>query len=173
MNWKYTAIGTGATALATLLATTPARHPDAGVTSPPARSTPTTDVQQEAERLGARLRDVTRYEEPSRNPFRFEAKPASKLPTNVVSAPAEPPAASEEAPARPVPALTLIGTVFDGPDASKPTTAILSTPGGVLLVREGDLIGSDLRVAKVDAEGVAVEATSGTLSFTIRFPSPR
>jgi len=175
MNWKYTAIGTGVTALATLLATGPARYPDRGMTRPPAAagSSPAVDVQQEAERLEARLRHLTRYEEPSRNLFRFEAKPASEVPPPAAGAPEEPPAPPAEAPAQPLPALTLIGAVFDGPDVSKPVTAILSTPSGVLLVREGDLIGSDLRVTTLDAEGVTVESTAGAPSFTIRFPSSR
>jgi hypothetical protein len=176
MNWKYTAIGTGATALATLMATTPARWPDAGATVPAAaRSTAASpDVRQEAERLAARLREVTRFEEPSRNPFRFEAKPVSTLPVRAGGgAPEEAPPVGEEAPGQTPPALTLIGAVFDESGGSKPVMAILSTPSGVLLVQEGDRVGPELRVTNVDAEGVTVEPAGGASSFTIRFSQTR
>jgi hypothetical protein len=158
MNWKYTVFGTGATALATLLATTtPGRLGDTGTAQRPPEApsaAQAVDVQREADRLGVRLGAVPRYEAPTRDLFRFASR---RAPAAVPQPAAEPPAPPPVERAVPSPPMVLIGTAADG-GAAGSVTAILSTPGGVLLVREGDVVAPDYRVAKVTADTVTLES---------------
>ena len=85
MTWKTYAAVSGATVLAGWLASAPPSNtpaPSATSRRPQAsnaRSTAAIDIQEEAARLQARLREEPVYREPSRNPFRFgEPTPVSR-----------------------------------------------------------------------------------------------
>ena len=53
-------------------------------------------------------------------------------------------------------------------------TAILSSPSGVLLVREGDVVLGDYRVGRIESEAVELVKTDGsTLRLTLSNPKPQ
>jgi hypothetical protein len=81
MDWKSTAAISGAGLLATWFFSMPAVQPPATNPIAPAAGAPqasatTIDIQQEAARLQLRTHRESRYNETSRNPFRFGARPA-------------------------------------------------------------------------------------------------
>lgn len=154
MTWKSTAVVSGLGLLATWLAsgpqysTPPGAAPTAATAQRAVSSHP--DIEEQAERLGAALRPQASYDEPSRNLFRFGAR--------VTRAPAvTPPAVTEESPPVPPPPalrITLSGIATDTVNGREQRTAILSTPSGVLLVREGDEVAGQYRVGSINAEAV-------------------
>jgi hypothetical protein len=62
------------------------------------------------------------------------------------------------------PPLSLIGFASEG--AAR--TAIISGFGDLFLVKEGDPIGGQYRIVRIEADGVVVTSTSGEVTFTIR-----
>jgi hypothetical protein len=170
MTWKSYLLASGATTLiATYLASGPVMEPDAAqpANSASARSNAARDIEEQAVRLQSRLRERTAYAEPSRNPFRFNGRRAARTGDGNALAAAEPliaaaPLARPQAP----PAITLSGVAADVVDGKTQLTAILSTPQGVLLVKEGDAAGPLYRVAKI--EDTAVELVSSVDGSTRR-----
>jgi hypothetical protein len=174
MNWKSTAIVSGAGLLATWLGwnSQPAPH----VASAPARvavraprpNTP--DIQQQAAKLQSRVRGISEFREPARNPFKFGARPLRSA-TSVT--PAAPRAAL--APSAPLPApppslqFSLSGIASDAVDGATTRTAIFSTPTGVVLAKIGDSLGSGYRVGKIEESAVdIIDADGGVRTLTLR-----
>jgi hypothetical protein len=174
MTWKSYLLASGAGVVATYLASGPVRHVETVATPRPAaaaRGRTAPDIQEQAMRLQSRVRQPVAYREPSRNPFRFSKGRA--WPPAVAEAPAAPlppAAATASEPVAPaLPAITLSGIASDEVGGAIQRTAILSTPGGVLLVREGDALGAAYTVGKVldaSVELVAADGTVRRLSFT-------
>src|SRR5437870_3456926 len=142
MDWKSTAVISGAGVLATwFFSMPPAQQPVSVPVPPTARaqsaSPSAIDIQQEAERLQLRTPQQPHYSEPSRNPFRFseprqpQRAPAAAAP--VVTAPVAPLPP-------PPPQITLDGVASDTIDGVMQRTAILNTNAGVVLAKEGDQV---------------------------------
>lgn len=162
MNWKSYTVVSGATVLAGWLASTPPSTAPAAVQAPgaeppPAESVPT-DIEMQAMRLQARLRAERTYVAPSRDPFRFAPRRQPAAPAvgdqSVAALPG--PRAVDAVPA--APRVTLAGIAEDQVDGRTQRTAVLSTPAGVLLVREGEEILGYYHVARVEAEAVELVA---------------
>src|ERR1700752_463499 len=79
MDWKSTAVIAGAGILATWFFSLPPRPPPAGAVAPAARVPQTSasriDIEKEAARLQVHRVEGPHYTQPSRNPFRFNARP--------------------------------------------------------------------------------------------------
>jgi hypothetical protein len=158
MTWKLTA----AAGVATITATWLASHAPVGRPAVPRSTAPSVartelaaaEIQREADRLHSRLAQVTAYRGPARNPFEFRERPV------VTRAPRpEPVMTIEELPGEDVvgPAtlrLTLAGIAEDTVGEELVRTAIISTPGDVLLVKLGDRVGDQFTVAAIDADAV-------------------
>lgn len=163
MDWKSTAVISGAGILATWVFSMPATHPSATVgVAPSIRALQGTaaasiDIQREAARLQMRVHhapsDVASSES-SRNPFRFGGRPARAAATRPVgtSAPAQPAPVIPQAP--PPPRLTLDGIATDMVGDQPQRTAMLNTDAGVVLAREGDDVAGQFRVTKIATDAV-------------------
>jgi hypothetical protein len=175
MSWKSYAVVSGATVLAGWLASTPPSNTPAATAPaarrPAARDVPASDIEREAERLQVRVRREVEYTQPQRNPFRFgAARPnvdrGGDLPA---PAPAPPPVAVPVV--APPPPVTLSGIAEDQKGQQVERTAIFSSPAGVLLVREGDLVLGDYRVGRIESEAVELVKSDGTtLRLTLSNP---
>ncbi len=111
------------------------------------------------------MRQEAAYTQPQRNPFRFgAARPLVSLAADAAGTglsaetliPAVPPA----------PQISLAGIAEDQVEQRVERTAILSSPDGVLLVREGEDVLGKYRVAKIESE--AVELVSHADGTTLR-----
>jgi hypothetical protein len=167
MTWKSYAVVSGATVLAGWLASTPPANAPATSTLAPSqpssrRAAPSSDIEQEAARLKARVRRETGYTQPQRNLFRFGA--ARRIASAEVNIPEAASPADTFVPAVLPPApVSLSGIAEDQVDQRVERTAILSSPAGVLLVREGDDVLGQYRVAKIESEAVElVQLADGT-----------
>jgi hypothetical protein len=130
------------------------------VRSASSRPNSANDIEEQAVRLQSRLRARSSYVEASRNPFRFNARRATNS-GNGESAPAQPQISASpiiQPPALPV--IRLSGVAADEVDGSTQLTAILSTPQGVLLVKEGDAAGPLYRVGKIEESAVELVSVS-------------
>jgi Tfp pilus assembly protein PilP len=174
MTWKSTAIVTGATALVGWLASPLPHAPAVSVVAPRSQVTqvvPSSDIEHQAARLRARLRDEASFKEPSRDPFHFAARAAQSQPRSQASRLAE--FNSAPAPVPQVPLVTLSGLATDVVDGTTQRTAILSAPDGVLLVHEGDSVVGLYRVGKIDDETVdLIRDVDGQL-LRLRLANPR
>ena len=156
MDWKSTAVISGAGILATWFFSMPPTHaPVAAVTPAPrvvgARSAPSRiDIEREAQRLQSRPRPEVHYTEPSRNPFRFSERREPTRPTTGVRV-APPPL--PVAPPIPPPMITLDGIAADNARGQEQRTAILHTDAGVALAKEGDIV-AGYRIDKIAADAV-------------------
>jgi hypothetical protein len=152
MDWKSTAVISGAGILATWFFSMPPTSTPARAVAPAARVPQTTaskiDIEKEAARLQVRRLEEPHYTEPSRNPFRFNARPEPARATAgivpVAPVPVLPP---------PPPRITLDGVAADTMDAQPQRTAILNTDTGVVLAKEGDEV-AGYRVQKIAADAV-------------------
>jgi Tfp pilus assembly protein PilP len=158
MTWKSTTVAGLATVAATWLASyaPTGRHAAPGSTVPSAARTASAaeEIQREADRLHARLSQVTAYRDPARNPFRFvRPRPTYEAarPDPAITVEDLP---HESSPSPPTLRLTLAGIAEDTVDGQQVRTAIISTPGDVLLVKVGDRIGDQFTVAAVDVDAV-------------------
>ena len=168
MNWKSSTLATGAALLAGYFVTGPSSNlpgslmpaqPREVRSAPPAPS----DIEEQAAKLQARLRQEALYREPARNLFRFAqrapaARPAPRVePPPAIELPVTPPAPL------PLP-IRLVGIAVDG----DVRTAILSTPSGVILAKVGDeALG--YRVSGISDDGVTLvnPADGTTLPLTL------
>ena len=177
MSWKSYAVVSGATVLAGWLASTPPANAPAGaaaVSRPAApRRVPVSDIEQEADRLQVRVRREIEYTQPQRNPFRFGAARAVVGDEPGGDVPAAAPVSIEPpeviAPVATTPPLKLSGIAEDERGERLERTAILSSPFGVFLVREGDVVPGDYRVGRIEPEAVELVKDDGTtlrLTFT-------
>ena len=167
MNWKSTAVVSGATLLATWFGwTTTPTHERAAAAAPPRDTRPVgaVDIQQQADRLQIRMRAEADYRDPSRNPFRFGRTTAPVR----VQRPEPPVAVAAQTVVPPPPALTLSGIATDTVDGKVLRTAIITAPSGLLLVKEGDRV-ADYTVTRVEDAAVELAAPDGatrTLTLT-------
>lgn len=157
MTWKSTAVVSAAGLFATWLASAPPlrRPPAPAPTSPTAARTEAVaaEIQEQASRLHVRIQEVIEYREPSRNPFRFSAR-IQTLPAPVASAPQPESEPMTSVPARPTLLLALAGIAQDTIDGRTVRTAIMSMPDGVQLVKEGDVVAGQYKVAAIGADAV-------------------
>lgn len=175
---KGTALVSGATVLATWLASTPmpsslmtpstanapvqapsaARHVDPAAVD---------DLGPEAERLARRVAEVASFSAPARDLFRF--RPAPPASTPVSAAPPVVDVAPVAAPAPAPPPFVLTGIAEDRQGDVIVRTAIVSGPGDLWLVKAGDTVDGRFQVTAVDADAVEIiRADTGTpvrLSF--------
>jgi hypothetical protein len=167
MDWKSTAVISGAGILATWFFSLPASHsPATGATTPaahaPQAAASTIDIQREAARLQVRVHPEQSYVGSSRNPFRFGARPAQGARPVGTSAPAQPAPVVPQAP--PPPRITLDGIATDMVGDQPQRTAILKTDSGVVLAREGDQVAGQFRVTKIAADAVElVQISDGSV----------
>jgi hypothetical protein len=170
MSWKSYVAVSGATVLAGWLASAPPSNAPEDAASVPARrpdasgGTAASDIEREAERLQVRVEREVTYVEPQRNPFRFGGRRMEPAGGDVPD-----PVRPEPQPAMPLavvppppPPLSLSGIAEDQKGDRLERTAILSSPSGVLLLREGDTVLGDYRVARVESEAVELVKTDGT-----------
>ncbi|HEU4693511.1 MAG TPA: hypothetical protein VFS23_34345 [Vicinamibacterales bacterium] len=172
MTWKLYAFTSGGAvifaAVAAIVAPTP-RTQSAPVATPQAidSSGAVVDLGAQAERLRAKLAEVSTYRQPSRDAFRFGA--ASR---RVVES--APPAVTELPPAVITPSrppYALAGMATTMVDGVAQRTAILSSLQGVSLVKEGDLLDAGYRVTSIADDAVTLESTSDGSTSTLRLPS--
>jgi hypothetical protein len=169
VTWKSYAVVSGATVLAGWLASAPVSNvpdPAASVRRQPAGPSdiPASDITREAERLQVRVRREVEYTQPRRNPFRFGAgRPDAERGGDIPDpAPPTPPPPIAVPPVAPPPPVSLSGIAEDRDGSRVERTAILSSLSGVLLVREGDAVLADYRVARIESEAVELVKTDGT-----------
>ena len=164
MNWKSTAVLSGASLIATWFGVSmgPQRTPQSPGPQPPRLAASTvaavTDIQQQAARLHARLQTPSDYRSPVRDPFRFGVKTAPPPPRPAIK---PTPIAEITTPVRPSPPIVLAGISTDVVDDMTLRTAILSTPGGVQLVKEGETFES-FRIGKIDDESIELIEGDGS-----------
>jgi hypothetical protein len=168
MTWRLYALVSGGAFLATYLLSTPATAPRANQSAAPqpsVRRTPDeVGIEELAARLQARVSAQASYREPGRDPFHFVAPQARE-----VNSP-KPQAQAVEAPVvRVLPVITLAGIATDQIDGVEQRTAVLSTPAGILMVREGESVAGLYVVVKIDEESIELEATADASRRTLRF----
>lgn len=149
-NWKAAAtVVTGATALAGWLASPPEPATTRVARSAaPAPSAVSTSIEEQATRLGDRLRSTAGFAPPQRNPFRFEPVAPPPRPQAATAAPAAAEAAQPVVP-EPFP-FRLSGTARDdGPEATVWTAILAGGTSGLVLARVGDTVGGVYRVEAV------------------------
>ncbi|MSO46314.1 MAG: hypothetical protein EXQ59_06060 [Acidobacteria bacterium] len=170
MNWKATVAVSGATLLAGWIAsappapTTPSAVPSSSQS--PRTAAAGSDISELAARLQTRPRQDAGYGEPERNLFRFGPnRPVrSEAPEPIVSAP--PPL--EILPQAPPPLpISLSGVASDSEGERTVRTAILSSPGGVLLVKEGEEVLGQYRVGAIGEDSVELTRLSDGTALRI------
>ena len=178
MTWKSYAAMSGATVLAGWLASTDPSNAPADVseqagagpgvargsqtlmTSSAAAPTPT-DIELQAMRLQARLRTARDYPQPVRDPFLFAPSRAPAAPAQAARPVADVPPPLPVNLGPPAPQIALSGIAEDQVDGRSVRAAILSTPTGVLIVRDGEEILGFYRVARIESEAVELVPIGG------------
>jgi hypothetical protein len=164
MNWKSTAtIGVVSGTLVTLLATASPSVNRQREAPPPATLI---DLQQgaalsaETARLRQTPRPQTALSESTRNPFAFGH--AAAAPHIARSGATEPLAALPSSDAsRRLPTFTLVGLAEDRSSGDTVMTAILSSPGALQFVKQGDLVEGGYRVAAITSDSVELLGDDG------------
>jgi len=166
MTWKSTAVVSAAGLFATWLASAPPLRPpppSAYASSPTAARTEAVaaEIQEQASRLHVRIQEAVAYREPSRNPFRFSARIHAR-PAPVTSNPQPQPDGEPmtSAPVRPTLLIALSCIAQDTIDGRTVRTAIISTPDGIQLVKEGDMLAGQYKVVAVGADAVELARVS-------------
>jgi hypothetical protein len=129
--------------------------------SPPAIDTSGAALEADIARLHDRLRP-TASPHLGRDLFQFAA---ARPPVTTQSAPTAPEPLPLPAPAPP-PRLTLIGVAQDGAESAAVRTAIISTPGQLFLVKEGDEVtsaGARYRVTRISENAADLSAADQTM----------
>lgn len=167
MTWKtYVIVSAVPTLVATYLvanppATTPPRAPAAGQRATPPELAPALDIAEQASRLQTRVRGEIEYQEPSRNPFRYAARrPAPRASDPEREAVVEEPEITPPVPEPP--SITVAGIATKTVDGTSRRTAVLITATGPIEVNEGDPVGAEYRVVRIEADAVELAATDGT-----------
>jgi hypothetical protein len=159
MTWKLYAVVSAGAFVATYLLSTPksegVRPAQAGVSASAGQTKAAADIQELAARLHVRVPSAGTYREPRRDPFNFETRPQR------IAAPAfVPPPMVAAAPVPVLPSVTLSGIASDTVDGAVRRSAVLSTPAGVLIVREGESVGGLYTVVSIAEESIELEATA-------------
>jgi len=170
MTWKSYLGVSGATVLAGWFASSPPSNvPATSGSTQPERSAAVpaaaADIEEQAARLQAGLRLEAAYREPERNPFRFGAKHMGQ-PAREGFAPVPSPVEAV-VPVPSAPLVTLSGIAEDQVGERTERTAILSSPSGVLLVREGEDVLGKYRVAKIEADAVELADLTGSIQIRL------
>ena len=174
MTWKSYVAFSSAGVLATYLFSTPTPvAPDRAAATRPAASAAAgvpADIQEQAQRLQARTAPDAEYHEPSRNPFRFGVQPAVAVTPRVPQQPvAEPIDLTPVEPLPERPPVRVSGIASQSVNGVRQRTAILATPSGLVTVREGDAVGTEYRVTRIEDDAVQLVTTDGTpLRITVR-----
>jgi hypothetical protein len=176
MTWKSYALVSGAGVLSMwFVAAPPSRMPGRVTPTQPraaaGAAAAAVDIEEQANRLQARLQQEALYREPGRNLFRFAPKPE---PRPAAAAPEVPVPAVPQLPAPPPPLpMRLAGVAVDQNGDAIVRTAILSTFSGVVLARPGDEILDRFRVTAVEEEAVdLVTLADGTpVRLTLKNPN--
>jgi hypothetical protein len=167
MTWKSTALVSGATLLAGWLAserpappvpTTPRSAAARSPRTPAAES----DIERQATRLQGRVQHVTEFAQPDRNLFQFRASAPARTAaaSTAAAAAAAPPPPPPAAPVLPPPPRLSLSGIATNPEGDKTVrTAVLSSPGGVLLVHEGDDVLGQYRVESISDDAVQLTRT--------------
>ena len=169
MNWKWTALVSGAGLVATWFGAASSPNRAAATVAPsataPVVSASARDIQEQAAHLQAAMRAHAEYVPPVRNPFAFGRRPER----HGVATPA-PLAAVDTAPivAQPTaPVIRLTGIASDVVDGRTQLTAILSTASDLMLLKEGESAGG-YTVKAIDDNSVELVGPDGAsvrLSF--------
>jgi hypothetical protein len=167
MNWKSTAFVSGAGLLATWLASVPPpsmapRATPRAAQAPVVSVAPVAvadEIQELADRLERRNRAGDGYQRTSRDPFQFAPVREAARPELV---PVTPPV-DVAAPEPVLPAIHVSGIAMDRVDDKDVWTAILSTPGGVVLAREGEQVLPGWKISTIEAESVALTRPDGSI----------
>lgn len=167
MTWKSYALVSGAGVVATWLAAAPPSVTPGGVEPAQPREVSravaaASDIEEQAARLQARLRDEALYREPDRNPFRFADRRRGAAASQAPAARLADAPLPTEAPPLPV---TLAGIATD--DGVR--TAILSTPAGVVLAQVGDEVLDRFRVSAIGTESIDLVSIAGAATLTLSF----
>jgi hypothetical protein len=169
MTWKLYAVVSAGAFAATYLMSSPAkdvvpRESAAPPASASARKLVASEIEQLADELHVHLR-TDNYRTPGRDLFRFQSRPAPAVvrpaPKPVVEAPAPPPPP-------PLPPLSLSGIAVDIVNGVPQRSAVLSAPGNVLIVREGESVAGLYKVLSISDDSVELEALDGSRR-TLRF----
>jgi len=154
------------TALATLLSPVQQR-PSAPAAEVHAvdRAGAVVDLGAQADRLKARLAEVTAYRQPARDAFQFGPPPrpvvespkplALEAPPPIVAAPVRPP-------------YGLAGMATTTENGVTQRTAILSSLQGVTLVKEGETLDSGYRVMSITEDSIVLESVNDGTQTTLR-----
>jgi hypothetical protein len=163
MTWKSTTVAGLATVAATWVASyAPAGRPTGSPSTAPTvaqTETVAAQIQQEADRLHARLAQVGAYRDPRRNPFQFNARRSARQAPRPEPVVTIEDLADEPSPAPPTLRITLAGIAEDTVGGEQVRTAIVSTPDDVLLVKVGDAIGDQFTVAAIGADAIELVRT--------------
>jgi hypothetical protein len=168
MTWKSYAAMSGAGLLATYLASappalSPGRTPTARPAGDAGAARVSDDIEAQAARLGSRVRDEIAFRPPTRNPFRFGARPPAARSAGASAASVSPPVAPAEAtpePPPPPPPIRLTGIATSTVNGEPQRVAVLLTSDGVVEARAGDMAGA-YRVVRVEEEAVEVVGPDG------------
>lgn len=176
MTWKLYALLSGGAFVATYLFSGPgAMMRSAQVQAVTVRrapvqqvSTAETEIQALANRLEARVHSDENYRPPTRNPFEFgaarhvESKPViAPKPVDIPPAPI----------AVPPPPIRLSGIATDRVDGMAQRTAIVSTPNGVVLLREGETV-VGYRVVTITETSVTLASAADNSPLTLTLSRP-
>jgi hypothetical protein len=161
MTWRLYALLSGGAFVATYLVSgqpgtlapaRPAQPQAAAVAAAPSHAE--NEIQQLAARLERRVREAASYHTPTRNPFDFGHVPPPK-PKRVI-APKLPEVPVVVAP--PPPPFTLSGIAVNHVDGALQRTAVFATQTGVVLAREGDVVGG-FKVMTIEDDAAVLEST--------------
>lgn len=174
MTWKLYGLLSGGAFVATyLFSGQGAMHSPQGqpvtVRKAPVRqaSTAEIEIQELANRLEARVRSDATYRPPTRNPFEFAARHVdakqviAPKPVDIPPAPI----------ALPPPPIRLSGIATDRVDGVPQRTAIVSTPNGVVLVREGESV-AGYRVVTIAETAVTLASAADNSPLTLTLSRP-
>ena len=178
MTWKSYALMSGAGVLSMwFVAAPPSRMPSRITPAQPRQaagaSAAAVDIQEQANRLQARLQQEALYREPGRNLFRF-APPKAAARSTAPAIPDAPLPTVPDLPSAPPPLpMRLAGVAVDQHGDATVRTAILSTFSGVVLARPGDEVLDRFRVTAVEEEAVdLVTLADGTpVRLTLKNPN--
>jgi hypothetical protein len=178
MTWKSYAAVSGATVLAGWLASAsppsnaPATARVASSAEPRRRVAAATDIEEQAAHLQSRLQVARAYSEPQRNPFRFAERRSAAPNLGERSQIAEASTSPIDV-APPGPRVSIAGIAEEQQDGRIERTAILSSPMGVLLVREGETILDYYRVGQIEADAVELVRLSDGTSMRLTLGAPQ
>jgi hypothetical protein len=173
MTWRLYALTSGGAVLVTALAAFVApiertrEQPPTVVPQAVDRSGAVVDLGAQADRLKTKLAEVSAYQHPARDAFRFGLPPSRvvETPTPEVSNIPDPVLAPRRPP------YGLAGMATSVVDGATQRTAILSSLQGVSLVKEGDELDTGYRVLSIGDDAVTLESTSDGAQTTIRLSS--